>query len=135
MVNEEHKQPYLSNQCNVSCLVCLSVLVVGMIVRPSATRSVYTTVDEESGPDIFALNCIIHPDRSRLLLNLSSFSVNICDTKLCLKALIPCHSDRITANTFSVLNNDLFYTSSSDCTAKSWELRVGLTPTSTMSFY
>jgi WD40 repeat protein len=91
-------------------------------------------VDEESGPDIFALDCTIHPNRSRLLFNLSSFSVNICDTELCLQALIPCHSDRITASAFSVLNNDIFYTSSSDCTAKSWDLRVGLAPTSTVSF-
>jgi WD40 repeat protein len=91
-------------------------------------------MDEVSGPDIFALDCSIHPDRTRLLLNLSSYSVNICDTELRSQVLIPCHSDRITASAFSTLNNEIFYTSSSDGTAKSWDLRSGLSPTATITF-
>lgn len=105
-----------------------------MYVRPSAQRPLFTTTDDAAGPDVFALDCIVHSDRTKILLNLSSYVVEICDTELRSHGLVPCHTDRITSTVFSTQNNDCFYTSSADGTAKCWDIRSGTSPTGMLRF-
>lgn len=105
-----------------------------MYVRPSASRSLFTTFTEDIGPDVFALDCQIHPNKSRILLNLSSYTIELCDTELRSLGSFAAHSDRITSAMFSPVNPDSFYSSSSDGTANCWDARSGSAPTATIKF-
>lgn len=103
-----------------------------MIVRPGNLQTVASSASAVS--DEFAIDCSWSADKSKLLLNVSTFEIEVRDAELRRQLRFSAHSDRITAACFSRQSSDLIYTSSADCTVKTWDTRLGSNPSAIIKF-